>query len=159
MPNRRKIDPYEAAKLVDGGMSIEEAAKKYGMTPSGVYQALRAIGYEHKKQRSHKKWLPWPLAEEHRQSDVATYIRRLSVLTDPEGQLQSLEKDHLTMAKSVLSWGVNIVDAFKDYDYDPEEPPNEFSRSGGFYLKEADPDHWRIKRLVAEVRRVQSRIR
>lgn len=151
----RKMEPEDARRLKEQGKTHAEIAEIAGLTVSGVQQLLQSIGYV-KKYVTHKEWLPWPIKREHAQGAVATYIRRLSRLSQGL-TVQSGVRANAYAVKTVVDWANEILDKGLDYDYDPETPPSDFSPCGGFFLRPADEADWKLKNLMIRVLAARTR--
>lgn len=155
MARPRKVQDAELIYMIkDRRLPLTEVAEKTGLTVSGVNQSVRRLrktGQLPPAERlDHSEAVPWPLAKEHSRSRVARYLRELSSVAQDK-------KIWVDNQNTALRWAQQLVDNGFDVDYDREEPPNEFSTQGGFFLKEADPDRWHLldvlNRAKAGVRR------
>lgn len=155
MARHHAMDPQEMIRRKRAGETHAQIAKAAGLTVSGVQQALQSAGYT-KPYTSHREALPWKVKKEHAAVIVAKNLRVLSHLAQGN-RLHKVETQHQWLANTAINWANEILDANQDVDYDPDAPPSEFSSKGGFFLKEADPENWHLKRLMQRVIATQTR--
>lgn len=156
MARPHSFSPKEAVRLKQLGRSHKEIAKISGLTVSGVQQLLQSEGYT-KKYASHKEAIPWsPLKPEHNRSTVAERLRWLSKLAQGIPLHKDPQRDRW-WTNEAIRWGNGIIDKGLDVDYDRERPPNDFSNTGGFYLRPADEENWHIEKLMERVRHRMTR--
>lgn len=155
MPNARKLSPDEFIRLRNENWTYAQIAGEYGLTVSGVQQMAQSLGLV-RQQSSHKAAIPWKLRKEHKNTTVANTLRHLSHLS-MGNRLHESERLHKWWANSAINKANEILDQGKDIDYDENKGPNDFSKQGGFYLKEADPDNWHLKKLMQRVISAQTR--
>ncbi|NUP24650.1 MAG: hypothetical protein HOZ81_53085 [Streptomyces sp.] len=113
MGRRPSVDRAELARLVAGGMSVQELAVHFGVSESGVLQAKRAAGLA-KPMLDHSAAVPWKLARVHAQSGPATNLRNLS--SAAQGKPPAAER-----LNTALRWAQRLVDAGLDVRYDVAE--------------------------------------
>lgn len=155
MARPHSFSPKEAVRLKQIGKSHKEIAEISGLTVSGVQQLLQSEGYV-KEYASHKEALPWHMKTEHSKSKVAERLRWLSKLAQGI-PLNKVEKRNKWWTNEAINWANEIIDSGMDVDYNRDSPPNDFSRVGGFYLRSADPENWRISKLMDRVRHRMTR--
>lgn len=155
MAQSRKMEPEEARKLKEAGWTHARIAEKAGLTVSGVQQLLGSVGAV-KKYVSHKEVFPFRVQKQHAGSGVATYLRRLSRLSQGL-DLQSTTRANEWAIKTAVNWANEIIDKGQDYDYDENEPPNDFCPAGGFFLRTADEADWKLKKLMVRVLAARTR--
>ncbi|MFI7114457.1 hypothetical protein ACIBK9_49660 [Nonomuraea sp. NPDC050227] len=110
---RPSVDRAELARLVAGGMSVQELAAHFGVSESGVLQAKRAAGLA-KPMLDHSAAVPWKLARVHAQSGPATNLRNLSAAA--QGKPPAAER-----LNTALRWAQRLVDAGLDVRYEADE--------------------------------------
>ncbi|MEU8322541.1 hypothetical protein AB0C33_29645 [Nonomuraea sp. NPDC048881] len=110
---RPSVDRAELARLVAGGMSVQELAAHFGVSESGVLQAKRAAGLA-KPMLDHSAAVPWKLSRVHAQSGPATNLRNLSAAA--QGKPPAAER-----LNTALRWAQRLVDAGLDVRYDATE--------------------------------------
>jgi hypothetical protein len=142
-----KIEPEEALKLRQKGMTYAEIAEESGLTVSGVQQLFRVMGRV-SAQTTHKDAVPWTLAKNHRSGKVAVYLRRLDSIAQGK-RLAKGDKPNEWAINGVLRWANGLVDQGMDVSYDRETPPSEFSPQGGFFLISEDPETSHVRGLLA----------
>ncbi|WP_433357925.1 hypothetical protein ACQP25_45310 (plasmid) [Microtetraspora malaysiensis] len=123
----RKIDPLELRRMVEAGRPYKEIAGYFNVTISGVQQAVERIGLQ-KRSLSHKAFLPWTIAREHRHSGPATCLRNLSKVA--QGQAVPVYK-----LNTALNWAKRLSDQGLDIDYSPET---------GFVERPATGEVWHV---------------
>lgn len=121
--------------MVEAGTTYPEIAAHFGVTVSGVQQAVERIGLQ-KRTLSHKKYIPWRVLREHSQSGPATSLRRLSKVA--QGGQEPMVK-----LNTALRWATRLEESDMDIDYDPDL---------GFYERPADKDDWHIHMVLQDVR-------
>ena len=148
---RRRFDHDEAIQFIreNENMTNAQLAEHFGVTVSAIRSLRRARGLT-KPQLSHKKALPWSLAEEHWNATPATYLRRLDTLAQGE-RLHEYDTTNSDMTNQVVNWANRILDEKLDIDYSKDASPSDFSRVGGFYTREANEKNWHLKNLMDRV--------
>lgn len=133
MPAERKLpDSAELLSLRNQGWTYEEIADEYKVTPGAVYLQLRNA-HATATHLDHKKLIPWTLAPEHRMARPAEMLRLL-------GRERAGQKIEPPAKKAMLDkWLKTLADQKVVVCYDPEKPPNEASRTGGFYYVPREP--------------------
>ncbi|WP_157430019.1 hypothetical protein [Actinomadura oligospora] len=130
-------------------MTYAEIAAKTGLSASGVSQAARRYGLT-RKQMSHKAAIPWQVEREHRSKKVHKYLRDLSTMA----QGGKVDPDS---AATAFRWAERLIERELDIDYDKDEPPNDESVVGGFFVKPADAADWRLRKVLDRAKRGRTR--
>lgn len=140
MPNQRVIDPLELRRMVEAGHTYKDIAKHFNVTVSGVQQAAERAGLT-RKALSHKEFIPWVVAPEHRHSGPATNLRNLSMVA--QGRDIPLAK-----LNTSLRWATRLLDNNLDIGYD---------RTRGFTEKPADMHNWHIRKVLIKLHEALAR--
>ncbi|WP_043617228.1 hypothetical protein [Nonomuraea candida] len=130
----RKIDPLVLRRMFEEGKTYREIATYFNVTISGVQQAAEKMGLR-RQTVSHKKYIPWTVDVEHRQTGPITNLRNLSKVA--QGQQVPLAK-----LNTGLRWATRLYEDGLDIDYD---------RTIGFYERPANEDNWHIKMVLKDV--------
>lgn len=146
MARPRKVEDAEVIHMLkDRKLTLPEIAAEKGLTVSGVNQIVRRLrktGQLPPSGRLDHKWaLPWDIAVEHNLTKATGYLRTLSSVA----QGKDIYED---VRNTAFRWAQKLVDRGLDIDYDRDVPPSEVSTQGGFYLKEADPENWHLKKVL-----------
>lgn len=142
----RKLTPERAAELKRKGWTHKQIAEEYDLAIVSVQHILARGGYV-RPQLSHKKALPWKVSKAHQQKKEARYLRFLSSLSQGK-KLYAADHEHRYAADTAISWANKILDDNKDIDYNTDR---------GFYLKNANPEDWHLKKLMQRVINAQVR--
>ncbi|TDB90921.1 winged helix-turn-helix domain-containing protein [Actinomadura sp. KC216] len=145
MARPRKVEDEVLVQMVLDEIPYAEIASEVGVTISGVNQRVRQLRRAGKlppvKYVDHKWAIPWTIATEHQKNRVAMYLRWLSRTAQGDEILQENRN-------TALRWAQTLVDENRDVDYDRDAPPNDLSKQGGFFLREADPENWHLKMVL-----------
>lgn len=139
-PRNTRIDPDQLALMVEHGIPYREIAEYFGVTVSGVQQAVERLGLQ-RPTLSHKKFLPWRVGNEHKHSGPATALRHLSMVA--QGKPIPIVK-----LNSALRWANRLYRDGLDIDYD---------RNRGFYERTAT-NPWHIEMVLADVRKAMDKV-
>jgi transcriptional regulator with XRE-family HTH domain len=135
--------------IKDKKLTYPQIAEQTGLTVSAINQSVRRLRKTGQlppaKTTDHKWAAPWTVAREHNLSKALRYLRDLSAIA----QGKDIYEENRNTA---LRWAQGIVERGLDVDYDRDTPPNELSKQGGFFLKEADPENWHLKMVLTKAK-------
>ncbi|WP_214411079.1 hypothetical protein [Sphaerisporangium fuscum] len=134
-----KIEPLELRRMVEAGRPYREIAGHFDVSISGVQQAVERIGLQ-KKSLSHKDFLPWTLAKQHRHSGPATNLRVLSNVAQGKAVLE-------VKLNTALRWAARLCREGLDIDY---------SSDTGFFERRAIGERWHIAMVLDTVDRASA---
>jgi hypothetical protein len=119
--------------LLDQKVKYADIAEELGISYSSVAHLAGKFGRT-KKLADHSEALPWKLAERHKVSAPAQYLRDLSRVA------QGLNVE-IYRRSCAIRWAQRLVGQGMDVAYDPEMGINDLCADGGFYRVEAKSDN------------------
>lgn len=133
MATYARVDELRLKALLREGVKYAEIAERLGVSYSSVAHHARKLGYG-RSLADHSAALPWKLAEQHRLSPPAQYLRDLSRVS------QGLTVE-VYRRSCAIRWAQRLVANNYDIAYKADVPPNDFCADGGFHRIPAGSDN------------------
>jgi len=141
--SRRLPDIATLRRQLDSGKKYSEVGELYGVSGQAVWSMLNRHGAT-KEQVTIRELIPWQLEEHHR--GLMPMVRFRTILSIAQGlEVADVEWRRLE------SWLEQLRASGVVVGYHKDAPPNEASKTGGWYYVLREPgDEWIIRLPVRE---------